>query len=249
MGRRILAAQVGLHLRNPQRHPACMEHTTQQLRGYLIGGSEEIRQLTHSARQRTLAVMTSNSVEELIRTRRATRKYTDQQPTDEVIDRIAELALEAPSAFNAQMRDLIVVRDPAVKQDLYESSGQKQFVDAPVVFIVTGRSELLPDDAEAILGAGAEKVRGFREGRSPQYLREQGIKDAMLVAGFLLIAAEAEGMATSPTTGWDEEAIKEAVGLGGQEDRSVGLVIAAGYPAESPEHPGREANRRHDDRF
>ena len=68
----------------------------------------------------------SISVEEAIRRRRAVRVYEDKPIPDDVLDKVVELALEAPSAFNAQMRDLVVVRDPKIKQKLYEDSGQKQ---------------------------------------------------------------------------------------------------------------------------
>lgn len=190
------------------------------------------------------------TVDEAIRSRRATRKYTDQVPSDEVIDRVAELALEAPSAFNAQMRDLVVVRDHDVKQALFDASGQRQFLDAPVVFVAVGRSEVEQDDDEEILGAErAKNLRAGRARRSEAVRREHGLRDAMLVGGFLLVAAQAEGLATSPTTGWDEEKVKEAIGLGGRADRSIALVVAAGYPEETPAHPGRAASRRVNDRY
>ena len=190
------------------------------------------------------------TVEEAIRSRRATRKYTDLVPSDEVIDRVAELALEAPSAFNAQLRDLVVVRDHDVKEALFEASAQRQFLDAPVVVVAVGRSGIEQDDDEEILGAErAKNLRAGRATRSEAVRREHGLRDAMLVGGFLLVAAQAEGLATSPTTGWDEEKVKEAIGIGGRSDRSIALVVAAGYPDETPAHPGRAANRRVDDRY
>lgn len=187
----------------------------------------------------------SLTVTEAISTRRATRQYTDQAIPAEVLDRVVENALEAPSAFNAQMRDLVVVQDQAVKQAIFDASGQQQFLDAPVVFVVVGRSEVVPDDAEEVLGAElTEKVRGFNGSASPEKLREIGIRDAMLVAGFLLLAAQEQGLATSPTTGWNEEGVKKAIGLEGRDDRSIALVVAAGYANEEPAHPGRAVNRR-----
>lgn len=141
----------------------------------------------------------SLTVTEAISSRRATRQYTDQAIPMEVLDRVVENALQAPSAFNAQMRDLVVVQDQAVKQAIFDASGQQQFLDAPVVFVVVGRSEVVPDDAEEVLGAAlTEKVRGFNGSASPEKLREIGIRDAMLVAGFLLLAAQEQGLATSP---------------------------------------------------
>lgn len=192
----------------------------------------------------------SLTVTEAISSRRATRRYTDQAVPTEILDRVVENALEAPSAFNAQMRDLVVVQDQAVKQAIFDASGQQQFLDAPVVFVVVGRSEVVPDDAEEVLGAElTEKVRGFNASASPEKLREIGIRDAMLVAGFLLLAAQEQGLATSPTTGWNEEGVKKAIGLEGRDDRSIALVVAAGYAKEEPTHPGRAVNRRVDNHY
>ena len=190
------------------------------------------------------------TVSEAIAQRRATRQYKDAPIPDETLDLIVNNALEAPSAFNAQMRDLVVVRDQAVKQAIFDASGQQQFLDAPVVFVVVGRSEVVPEDAEEILGAElTEKVRGFNGSASAAKLREIGIRDAMLVAGFLLLAAQEQGLSTSPTTGWNEDGVKKAIGLEGRDDRSIALVIAAGYADEDPEHPGRAISRRVDDRY
>lgn len=190
------------------------------------------------------------TVSEAIAQRRATRQYKDAPIPDETLDLIVNNALEAPSAFNAQMRDLVVVRDQAVKQAIFDASGQQQFLDAPVVFVVVGRSEVVPEDAEEILGAElTEKVRGFNGSASAAKLREIGIRDAMLVAGFLLLAAQEQGLSTSPTTGWNEDGVKKAIGLEGRDDRSIALVIAAGYADEDPEHPGRAMSRRVDDKY
>lgn len=187
----------------------------------------------------------SLSVSDAIASRRATRKYLPKAVPADVVDTIVENALEAPSAFNAQMRDLVVIQDQDVKQAIFDASGQQQFLDAPIIFVVVGRSAVVPEDAEEILGAElTEKVKGFNGSASLEKLREIGIRDAMLVAGFLLLAAQEQGLGTSPTTGWNEDGVKKAIGLEGRDDRSVALVVAAGYPDETPAHPGRAANRR-----
>ncbi|GGG71210.1 nitroreductase family protein [Corynebacterium pelargi] len=189
------------------------------------------------------------TVEEAIRSRRATRAYSEQPISDEVLNKVVELTLEAPSAFNAQRADLVVVRDQDVKDALYEASGQAQLRDAPAVLISVARADI-PEDLEEILGAQrAEFVRGYLGKLDQAALRETAMKDAMLLAGFALIAAQGEGLATSPTTGWDESKVLQAIGLGGREDRGIGLVIGMGYPAETPEHPGRAANRRINNRY
>ena len=192
--------------------------------------------------------MTLN-VSDAIKNRRATRKYTDQEITDEVLDRVVNLALEAPTAFNAQRADLVVVRDQTVKDAIFAASGQTQHRDAPVVLVTIARIGK-PTDLVEILGPDrAGYVEKFFGGLDAAQLRETALKDAMLVSGFALLAAQNEGLGTSPTTGWDEAGVLKAVGLEGSTDHGVAMVISLGYPAEHPAHPGRQANRRVNDTY
>lgn len=192
--------------------------------------------------------MTLN-VSDAIKNRRATRKYTDQEVTDEVLDRVVNLALEAPTAFNAQRADLVVVRDQAVKDAIFAASGQSQHRDAPVVLVAIARTGK-PTDLTEILGPDrAGYVEKFFGGLDAAQLRETALKDAMLVSGFALLAAQNEGLGTSPTTGWDEAGVLKAVGLESSTNHGVAMVISLGYPAEHPAHPGRQANRRVNDTY
>lgn len=181
--------------------------------------------------------------------RRAVRKYTDQPVPDAVIDQIVHDALEAPTAFNAQRAHLVVVRDQKVKDGLFAASNQPQLRDAPVVLVAVADA-FVPEDLEDVLGQERGGwVRGVLESLPEAVLRETAMKDAMLVASFALVSAAAHGLGTSPTTGWDEKKVLSAIGLDDATDRSVGLVIAMGYPDEKPAHPGRVADRRVDDSF
>ncbi len=54
----------------------------------------------------------STDVYTAINNRRAIREYTTEPIAQEVLDRVVSAALEAPSAFNLQLRDVVVVRDP-----------------------------------------------------------------------------------------------------------------------------------------
>nr|WP_278763826.1 nitroreductase family protein [Corynebacterium argentoratense] len=192
----------------------------------------------------------STDVYTAINNRRAIREYTTEPIAQEVLDRVVSAALEAPSAFNLQLRDVVVVRDPEVKQALTDSSQQPQFAAADTVLVFVARAEAVPDDAAEILPADyLERVEEIKAAASPAALREIALKDAMLAAGFALVAASAEGLATSPTTGWDEEKVKEIIGLGGREDRAIGLVVAMGHPAATAKHPGRQASRRVEERY
>ena len=189
-------------------------------------------------------------VSEAIAHRRAVRQYTSDPVPDEVLDRVVSQALEAPSAFNLQARDLVVVREQAVKQALFDASGQPQILSAPVVLVAVGRTNMLVEDSDSIVPPERlPMIEGFVSRKTASQRREDGVRDAMLVASFALLAATAEGLATSPMSGWDEEKVKAAIGVQNHDDYVVALVIAMGYGAESPAHPGRVASRRVNDTF
>ncbi|PRQ11419.1 dehydrogenase [Corynebacterium sp. 13CS0277] len=188
-----------------------------------------------------------------VKGRRAIREYADQPIAADVLDRVVDAALEAPSAFNLQLRDVVVVRDAETKNKLTETSGQPQFAAADTVLIFVARTEAIPEDASEILPESyLERVAGMKADLPADVLREMAMKDAMLAAGFGLMAAAMEGLATSPTTGWNEETVKELIGLGGREDRGIALVVAMGHPTEAAAdaaHPGRQASRRVNERY
>lgn len=186
----------------------------------------------------------SITVAEAILSRRATRSYLDKPVPQDIIDRVVDLALESPSAFNLQQREIVIVQDPDVRQALFDASQQAQILAAPVTLVIVAITQGISDDAEQIVGAERlAQIRKYLSSQTPEKLREQGIKDAVLAAGFALVAAQAEGLASSPMTGYQEEKVKEAIGLGGRNDRAIALLISMGYSEESPSHPGRAPRR------
>ncbi|CAB0579447.1 dehydrogenase [Corynebacterium diphtheriae] len=87
----------------------------------------------------------SLTVAEAIAQRRAVRTYTDQPIPDDILDRVVAQALEAPTAFNAQRADVVVVRDQAVKDALFAASKQAQLRDAPAVLVIVARADVPTD--------------------------------------------------------------------------------------------------------
>ncbi|MBN9643044.1 nitroreductase family protein [Corynebacterium mendelii] len=191
------------------------------------------------------------SFHDLAATRRANRSFTGEPVDEKVLDRICATALEAPSAFNTQMRDLVVVRDETVKKALVAASGQQQFLDAPVVLVAVGFTGALPPDADELFPrAKQDFITGFYAQRNnPHTLREHALRGAMLLASFAMMAATEEGLATCPTTGWDEQGVKQAIGLGDRDDAVIALLVTVGHSDTVPPHPGRQANRRVDDSY
>lgn len=190
----------------------------------------------------------------MLRSRRTTRDFLrDPLPEDEVRE-FLDLALTAPSAFNMQDRSIVVISDPGVRRAVHAASGGQPHVEsAPLLlaFIAEpdGWERTFDEIAELNLESGywdeaaarerREKIGTFQAvrreaGRS----REFALRDAMIAASFAIVAAEARGWAASPMTGFDEDAVKEAIGAGGT-DVAVAVLMAVGPAASRPAAPAR----------
>lgn len=192
--------------------------------------------------------------EAVLRSRRATRVFDPTPLADADVRRLLELSLEAPSAFNLQSRAIVRIEDPDVRSQVFKASGgQTQVAEAPLLLAFVGeptgwrhnigrladfnRASGLWD--EKMAAERVQKMTDFQEKRAESGLsREFAIRDAMIAASFAMVAASAFGWASSPMTGFDEEAVKEAIGAGGT-DVVVALLLAVGKPGENPPHPGR----------
>lgn len=190
---------------------------------------------------------------EMVRTRRATRKL-DPAPLNEAdVREFLSLVCEAPTAFNLQDFTIVAVRDPAQRQRLSQAAnGQAQVADAPMTLVFVAEPGAWRRTYREVLGnqiragrmdtaaadAQFSKVAAFQAQRTEKGLdREFALRNAMLSAGYALMAAPAFGWATSPMTGFDEEAVKKVLGL--PAHAVVGLLLAVGKPLEAPAHPGR----------
>ncbi len=75
------------------------------------------------------------TAEEAIQRRRSIRKYKPDPVPDELIDRVLEAARLAPSGSNRQQWRFQVIKDPAIKEKLFQEAvfGQRHVAQAPVV--------------------------------------------------------------------------------------------------------------------
>jgi len=195
------------------------------------------------------------TVSRVIRSRRSIRHYRPDPVPAPLLRELVELALEAPSSFNLQARSVVVVSGEAGREALTEATGgQPHPQEAPVTLVFVAESGAWREDrgdvwetarrggawSERFAAASPEDARLFHEDLRERGLeREYAVKDAVIAASFLMVAAEAAGLATSPMNGWDEDAVKKAVGIDGRDDLHIALLVPLGHPAESRRHPGR----------
>ncbi|MBO3735957.1 nitroreductase family protein [Actinoplanes flavus] len=195
------------------------------------------------------------TVSEIIRSRRSIRHYLPDPVPEDLLNDLIELALEAPSSFNLQARSIVVVTAEAGREALVEATGgQPHPREAPVMLVFVAESGAWREDRADVweqarrcgawsarfAAASPDDVRAFHEEPQRRGLeRELAVKDAMIAASFLMIAAHAAGLATSPMNGWDEAKVKAAVGIPFRDDLHIALLLPLGRPAESRLHPGR----------
>jgi nitroreductase len=203
---------------------------------------------------------TQPTVAEAIRERRTIRHYLPKAVPPEILHELLELALEAPSSWNLQDRSIVVVTSDAGRGALTQATGgQPQPRECPVMLVFLADLFAHKRDHTDIWEAArrscawndeyirfcASKSREFQEKLAARgKLREYAIKDAMIAASFFLLAAQSYGLATSPMNGWEEDAVKKAIGAEDREDLAVALLVSVGYAAETRLHPGRRATDR-----
>ena len=163
--------------------------------------------------------MELSELETLYLKRQSCREFSDKPISDELVQKICELALLSPSACNAQPWELIAVKGE--KKDALAKAvqglGMNKFVsNAPVLIaVLEGKSNI------------AAKTGG-RFGDSDFLHNDIGILTAHLV-----LAAEAAGLG-SCIIGWrNEKSIRAILEL--DEKARIPHVIALGYPPEGYE--------------
>jgi len=164
----------------------------------------------------------SDEILETMRQRRTVREYTDDEVSEEQVERLLEAATMAPNRLNRQPWHFLVIREDEVKEKL--------------AGILTLHPHLA--SAPVIIGVGAR----------PE-LSSTWRMDAMAAAENLLLAATAEGLgsallANPDGTLWQtaEEMLNEALHIPVQRGVRLPILVAVGYPAEEPE-PHRTEDR------
>ncbi|WP_295626691.1 nitroreductase family protein [uncultured Corynebacterium sp.] len=192
----------------------------------------------------------------MLRNRRAHRDFLpDRLPEDEVRE-FLELVMTSPSAFNMQARSVVRIEDPEVRAAVYEASKQqRQVAEAPLLLAFIAEPDGWEDTYDEVAALYLESGRWDEdfavekrkriaksqgERRALGHSREYALRDATIAASFAMLAAEARGWGTSPMTGFDEAALKAAIGADDAErDVAVALLLAVGIPAGAPKDPGR----------
>lgn len=177
-----------------------------------------------------------------IKQRRAVNFFDPEfKMTDAEIAGLLDLAALAPSSYNLQPWEVIVVRTPERKKALREAAfNQPKVEEASAVLIIIGNTDSVEEHADKVFadfvakgytddkGAAGLKqtVSSFYGTPDSERRRQFTAKNAGLFAMSFMITAEGEGYVTHPMDGFDEDKVKQAFGI--KKDKVVPMLVAVG---------------------
>ena len=182
---------------------------------------------------------------EVVKNRRAINFFDpDRDVDDNLLTTVIETAALAPSSFNLQPWNLMVLRDKAEKEKLKALAwDQPKVVEAPVVLIVladrTGWQEGHPTvekNWEEMLRTGSMKSeqRDWFLGAAKSlydWNQEAQLAFAAKNTGFfgmgLMYAATENGLESHPMDGFDHEGVRKAFNI--PDNYWIPLLLAVGY--------------------
>jgi len=159
---------------------------------------------------------------EAIRDRRSVRKYKAEPVPDNLVKKLLEAAVWAPSGSNIQPWNFIVIKDRKVL-DMVRKISPGYFGDAPLAILVCS-------DKERAFKLGGELGR--------DYLSVAGCAAAVQN---MLLAAYASGLGTCVVKSFSSTAIKHILEIPTEIEPE--LLVIVGYPDQSPKPPSRRQLR------
>jgi nitroreductase len=157
---------------------------------------------------------------EVIMNRRSIRKYENKEVDDDLINKILEAGIWAPSAGNLQSWEVIVVKDHQRKVQLAVACYIREFIaQAPVVLVI----------------CAYKRRSGATYGDRGRDL--YCIQDAACAAQNMLLTAHDLGLGTCWNGAFDEDSVSDLLKI--PEGVRPVAIITVGYPDEKPVAPPR----------
>ena len=178
-------------------------------------------------------------------TRRSVHEYSDETIDRATLERIFKTATLAPSGYNLQPWEFLVLRDRENKEALKAAAyGQEHVVDADTAVVVLGNTDpmthaeavfddwldkgYIPDeDVQATL---LENVEAMAE-LSQAERRIWATRSTALAAMGLMYAAWEQGIGSCPMEGFDAEGVVETFDI--PDSYEPVMLITLGYPVEN----------------
>jgi nitroreductase len=172
--------------------------------------------------------------------RRAVRAYTDRRVEPELVHRLIDAAIHAPSAVNAQPWAFVVVEDGGLLKRISDRAKRLTLARARPGSLLWDQRSMLEDPAFNVFYDASTLIVLCAAPTG-----EQANEDCCLAAQTLMLAAHGLGLATCPI-GFAREALNEPEfrrELSIPADHSAVFPLIVGYPRERPPATERRAPR------
>jgi len=161
---------------------------------------------------------------ETIKSRRSIREFQKKEIPEEIIEKLIEALIWAPSAENLQSRKFYFVFNQEIKEKLAEAAFGQSFIgQAPLV----------------IVGCTDEKI-SKRYGERGKEL--YSICDVAMSIQNIMLLAQNLGLGTCPVGAFDEEEVSKILNIP-KSLRPI-IIVPIGYPAEKPSPPPRVSKNK-----
>ncbi len=161
-----------------------------------------------------------DDVIELIKGRRNVEKFTTQPVSWDKLSKILDAGRHAPSCGNIQNWKFIIVLDNGKKQGLAEKCHEQfEITTAPAIIVICAE----PQKAERYYGLRGRKL--------------YSVQNCAAAAQNMLIEAQSLGLATRWIGAFEEDDIKEILGIPNEVRPQI--LVAVGYPEHVPDKPSK----------
>ncbi|WP_029252223.1 malonic semialdehyde reductase [Paraoerskovia marina] len=139
----------------------------------------------------------------LFREARTIREYSDAEVTDAQIAAVYDLVKMAPTAMNTQPLRLLSVRSPEARERLvpHMAEGNQARVSAAPLSLVVAYDPAFHRHMDTLFPQVPGMGDKFAE--MPEVREEMARTNALLQAGYLILALRAAGLSTGPMNGMD----------------------------------------------
>ena len=164
----------------------------------------------------------------LIEGRRSIRKYLERMVSEDDLQQVLEAVRWAPSWANTQCWEVVVVRDPQVRERLQEAvavtknPALKAVGQAPVVLVMCAKTD----------------VSGFYKGKASTHFGDWMMYDLGLATQNLCLTAHDLGLGTVIVGIFDHAAVTRILGI--PQGFVPVTLIPLGYPAKIGGAPDRK---------
>jgi nitroreductase len=159
---------------------------------------------------------------QVVNARRSIRAFTSRPVEPDKLQTILQVANRAPSAGNLQAYEIYVVSRRAALSALADASlGQEFVAQAPIALVFCANPK--------------RSSRRYAQRGTSLYC----IQDATIACTYAQLAATALGLASVWVGAFNDDAVREAIGVG--QDLLPVAILPIGYAGEEPEESSRRS--------